>query len=170
MSSPTALRGLVARLYEIDFPAAQSVWVEGLLVLLIELRRAFANDLDKVIILSIIGQQMLRDPTMQTMSHTDARRRPIRDWRGRNTNIDALARTSGIPRESVRRKTNALIADGLVKRVESGGLVIGPGTAAELSPITTVVIEMIDTLMDKYFSMMLEKKLLPANPASSAAD
>jgi hypothetical protein len=163
MTSSSRFRGLVRQLYERDFPTAQSVWVEEFLLLLVELRGAFGNDLDKIIILSLIGQQMLRDPAIPAISHSEASSAPQRQWRGRDTNIDALARASRIPRESVRRKVNELIADEMVERMDSGGLAVRAGIAARLAPSTMVSIAMLDAVFAKYLGLLRDHDLLPAN-------
>lgn len=65
----------------------------------------------------------------------------------RSTNIDAIARASQIPRESVRRKVNELIADALVQRDDDGALSIRAGAAARLAPTTQVTIAMLDAVL-----------------------
>lgn len=170
MPNSSRFRGLVEQLYERDFPTAHSVWVEEFLLLLVELRGTFGNDLDKIIILSLIGQQMLRDPTIPVISHTEARSAPQKRWRGRVTNIDALARASRIPRDSVRRKVNELIADDMVERLASGGLAVRAGIAARLAPSTMVSIAMLDAVFAKYLGLLRDHDLLPADivPASDS--
>lgn len=148
--------GLIADLFEARFPPAQSVWVEGFLTLLVELRRVFGNDLDKVMILSMVGQQMLRDPGMPPLSHSEAQTAPFKTWPGKSTNIDALARASGIPRESVRRKVNELIADNLVARSDQGTLVVSPGASARLAASTGISIRMLDRTVSAYLSMLVD--------------
>lgn len=154
MPNPPALRGLIEQLYATDFPAAQSIWVEAFLPLLVDLRRAFGNDIDKVIILSAIGQQVLRDPSMPALSHEDVQSGPFPDWPGRTTNIDALSRATGIPRESVRRKVNQLMAENLVVRADTGGLAIQAGASAQLASSTMVTIAMLDTIFAKYLTLL----------------
>lgn len=167
MPSSSRYRGLVEQLYERDFPTAQSVWVEEFLLLMVELRSTFGNDLDKIIILSLIGQQMLRDPAIPVISHTEARSAPQTQWRGRDTNIDALARASRIPRESVRRKVNELIAENMVERLDSGGLAVCAGIAARLAPATMVSIAMLDAVFAKYLGLLRDHELLPADVLSA---
>lgn len=76
------------------------------------------------------------------------------------TNIDALARATGIPRESVRRKVNELIAEGLVRRDEENRLGIAAGAAARLAPSTEVTIHMLDNLIATYLAMMSDLQVL----------
>jgi hypothetical protein len=106
---------------------------------------------------------MLRDPAIPAISHSEASSAPQRQWRGRDTNIDALARASRIPRESVRRKVNELIADEMVERMDSGGLAVRAGIAARLAPSTMVSIAMLDAVFAKYLGLLRDHDLLPAN-------
>jgi hypothetical protein len=161
---PPSYRGLVAGLYAQDFAAPQRVWVEGFLTLLVELRRAFGNDMDKVIILSAIGQQRLSDPALSGTSRAELERMDVSPARRITTNIDALARATGIPRESVRRKVNELVADTLVERPAEGGLRIAPGVASRLQASTDVTVEMLDTLFGAYLAMLVAQGRVPPLP------
>lgn len=164
IANPAPYRGLVAGLFAQDFPAAQGVWVEGFLTLLVELRRVFGNDIDKVIILSAIGQQFLTDSNLRPFSRADAEQADFASAPRRTTNIDALARATGIPRESVRRKVNELVAAGLVERPAQGGLRIGHGAAARLERSTGVSVEMLDTLFAAYLAMLVARGRVPPLP------
>jgi hypothetical protein len=156
----TEFSGLVRLLYQTQFPLAQGIWVEGFLELMLELRRVFGNDLDKVIILSTIGQQLLRDGRLPKRSYGDWIGTPPIDLPHRATNIDALARATRIPRESVRRKVNELIADGLVRRDEENRLVIAAGAAARLANSTHVTIEMLDNLIAAYLAILTDLRAI----------
>jgi hypothetical protein len=134
------------------------VWVEAFLTLLVELRRAFGNDMDKVILLSAIGQQHLGDPALSGTSRAKLERMDMVPAMRSATNIDALARATGIPRESVRRKVNELIADKLVERTPEAGLCVAPGVAARLQGSTDVTIEMLDTLFATYLAMLVAER------------
>jgi hypothetical protein len=127
---------------------------------MIELRRVFGNDLDKVLILSTIGQQLLLDGRVPKRSYEDWIGTPPLELPNRATNIDALARATGIPRESVRRKVNELIAEGLVRRDEENRLGIAAGAAARLAPSTEVTIHMLDNLIATYLAMMSDLQVL----------
>jgi hypothetical protein len=159
--------GVVRRLYEIDFRAAHSLWVEEFLGLLLEFRRVFGNDLDKLIIVAAIGQQLLRDRHLPLRSLEEWMGRPLIDRPGRGTNIDALARATGIPRESVRRKVNELLTDGLIFRNDRRMLEIAPGAAARLAGTTEATIIMLDRLVAGYLALANSR---PANQAESVSD
>jgi hypothetical protein len=154
--------GLVRFLFQTRFAEAQGAWVEGFLALLVELRRVFRNDLDKVIILSAIGQQVLRDARLPRRDYEDWVQNPLEDGHGRVTNIDALARATGIPRESVRRKVNELIADRLVSRGDRNALSVAPGAAAQLADSTEISMHMLDRLVGTYLDMMVESEVITA--------
>ncbi|MGL4543112.1 MAG: hypothetical protein ACRCUI_11440 [Polymorphobacter sp.] len=168
MPSSAAFRGLVTQLFSADFPAAQSAWVEEFLLLLVELRHAFGNDIDKVIILSLIGQQFLRTPALPAIPQAATQTGQPPDPARRSTNIDALVRASRIPRESVRRKVNELIADALVERLENGGLAIRAGASARLAPATLVSIGMLDAVFSVYMGRMCDLGLLSAKATPKA--
>jgi hypothetical protein len=158
----SAASGPIRALYETDFAAAQSVWVEAYLELLIAMRARFGSDLDAIILLSAIGQQMLADPGMPVMGEAELRSAPMRTWRYA-TNLDALSRATGIPRETVRRKINALAAEGLVARLPDQTVVIGPGAAQLLAPLTHTTITMLDRVFSGY-SRLLARHSMPSSP------
>lgn len=148
--------GLVRLIYQDRFPDAQGAWVEGFLRLMVELRRVFGNDLDKVIILSAIGQQLLRDARLPSRTYDEWIDEPLVALPDKATNIDALARATGIPRESVRRKVNELIASELVVRNDGHRLTIAPGAAARLAASTEVTVGMLDTLVSTYLALLAD--------------
>lgn len=156
--SPAAdVQGLVVRLMEADFVAAHALWIEGHLRVLAGLRRVFGNDMDKIMVLAAIGQQMLNDPAMAGLA-------PLAEGdvfppinRNRLTNAGSIAAAVGIPRESVRRKINELVAAGWVLRDADGRLSVAPSAATDLRPSTLDGIAMLDSLFGQYLSMMTAK-------------
>ena len=156
--SPSAdVQGLVTRLMAADFVTTHALWVEGHLRILTGLRQVFGNDMDKMMVLAVIGQQMLSDPAMAGRSHGshDASLPPLD--RNRLTNTGSIAAAAGIPRESVRRKVNELVAAGWVTRDDAGGLAVAPLAATDLSPSTLDAIAMLDGLIGQYLTMMIDK-------------
>ncbi len=150
---PDTAGGPIQQLYEVDFAAAQSIWVEAYLELLVAMRARFGSDLDSIILISAIGQQMLADPDLPVMGHAEAESAPERTWRYA-TNLDALARATGIPRETVRRKINALAVEGLVVRLPDQTVVIGPAAAQKLAPLTLTTITMLDRIFTGYTRLL----------------
>lgn len=132
--------------------------------------------MDKVMILSAIGQQYLREPALIAAPRASVERSGVAPGPQSWTNIDALSRATGIPRESVRRKVNELIDAGLVVRPAEGGLHVAPGAAAQLQGSTDVTIEMLDALFGAYFAMLVAQGSVPPlaarqpGPASPEGD
>ena len=69
----------------------------------------------------------------------------------------SIATAVGIPRESVRRKVNELVAAGWVVRDDAGHLAVAPRAAADLGPATLDAIAMLDGLFGQYLTMMIGK-------------
>ena len=86
--------------------------------LLVALRRHFGGDLDRMLVLAIIGSRTLARGRIDGLSYdqfmtgdrTDDERAPI--------NLQSIADYSGIPRETVRRKLRDL------ERFEAGGYAV----------------------------------------------
>lgn len=154
------LRGLVSLLYEQDFPGAHGAWVEGFLALMIELRRVFGNDLDKVIILSTIGQWMVLNAGMPALSYSEVLDAPELHLVGTATTIEGLARTTGIPRESVRRKVEELRKAGMVTRDPERGLVVCLEAAQHLANTTRIEIEALNRLLADYLGRLTTASIL----------
>lgn len=57
MNGNAAFRGLVEDLFRSDFNRYQGLWVEEHLRLMGALRQFFGNDMDKIMIMAVIGQQ-----------------------------------------------------------------------------------------------------------------
>jgi hypothetical protein len=160
-SSPAAnVQGLVFRLMEADFVGAHALWVEGHLRILSGLRRIFGNDMDKIMVLAAIGQQMLNDPAMAGRPLRPDTAMPVKIASSRLTNAGSIAAAVGIPRESVRRKVNELVAAGWVVRDAAGRLAVAPQAATDLGPATLDAIAMLDGLFGQYLTMMIGKGLI----------
>lgn len=160
MTGAQPLRGLVEALIRSDFNRFHGMWVEEHLRLMVALRATFGNDLDKIIILAAIGQQQLRDPTLSRRPYApDATAAPSGNP-ARFTNVDGLAAATGIPRESVRRKVNELIAVGWVVRIGSRRLAIHPRAAVDLEPSTRIVFDMLDRLFAEFAAGLAERGMV----------
>lgn len=161
------LRGETQRLLDAHFVSAQFAWVEGHLSLLCILRSTLGNDLDKVIILALIGQRLLEIAGENAQSAVELERSVIE--KTRLTNIESIATATGIPRESVRRKVIELAKAGWIKRHTSGGLTILPEAAELLLPATAQTGAFLDRLVALFVGMMVEDGRLDVLPASIAA-
>jgi hypothetical protein len=157
MMQGSALRGMVEGLFRSDFNRFQGLWVEEHLRLMKSLRLLFGNDMDKAMIMAAIGQQQLRDPALPKRAYAPARDgAPVGDP-ARFTNVDRIAAATGIPRESVRRKVNELMARGWVVRVGTRALAVHPSAAFDMQPSTGIVFDMLDRLFAEFAAALAER-------------
>lgn len=87
----------------------------GFARLLVTLRRDFGGDLDAMLVLLTLSLGTDRTDWAQTLFVAYA---PVRQTR--LTNTQSIAQATGIPRETVRRKLEAMQARGWVRRDEAG--------------------------------------------------
>jgi hypothetical protein len=90
----------------------------------------FEGDFDLLIITAAVGlaavEHRVRDPDFKTRFGNIDEKLGLDGQRG--TNATSLAATTGLPRETVRRKILRLIELGIVARRDSGDFVLQPGT------------------------------------------
>ncbi|NEX15970.1 MAG: hypothetical protein C1943_04860 [Halochromatium sp.] len=114
------------------WPAHNDAFAE----LLVTLRRHFGGDLDRMLVLAIIGARTLARGRIARMSYDrfmtldrpEADTAPI--------NLQSIAEYSGIPRETVRRKVNDLARLGWIIRRDKGYLIASEKAARDLAPAT----------------------------------
>ena len=117
--------------------------------LLIAGRRA-AGDMDLLLVLSVIGDRnMSEQRTEGQRTHEEL----FEKWIGRpepeNTNAQSIADYTGIPRETVRRKINDLIArDWIVK--DEGKLIVTKKCSDDLAPLTEIGISYLANMLDLF--------------------
>lgn len=132
----------------------QSIWPVHLAAfsrLLRHLRTVFDGDLDLVLILAAISERTPReawesgveDLTNILMSE-DGRQvqKPI--------NIQSVAAYTGIPRETVRRKIERLVAKGWLRRHPDGTISVTGTAAVELEEATGITITYIAEVLAAY--------------------
>ncbi len=99
------------------------------------LNREFENDLAAAIVLGEIAQHSVRDLMKRDLPRSGKAAREFvtreRVKAGlKRCNALSVAESSGIPRETVRRKIDKLVKRGLVSKDERGGLALVPGIGA----------------------------------------
>jgi hypothetical protein len=167
IATEAALRGLVRRLMLERFTETQSIWVEGHLNLLCDLRRILGNDLDKAIILAVVGQRMLRAAITETHSHEQVLAGVEDVIDERLTNIESVTAATGLPRESVRRKVHEMIEAGWMRRTSHGGLAIEPTGAIELQSSTGIAMDLLDLVFARFAGLMVREGWLAIEVAAS---
>jgi len=103
--------------------------------LLVTLRRQFDGDLDRMLVLAVIGSRTLsrgRTDGMCYHSFMDGERADEPP----SINLQSIADYSGIPRETVRRKLQDLERLGWITRQDKGYLVATAKAAGDLEPAT----------------------------------
>ena len=112
------------------------------------LRRQFDGDLDRMLVLAIIGARTLSRGRIDGLSY-DGLLSPDRDARTDPApiNLQSIADYSGIPRETVRRKIRDLEQRGWIVKNENGPLSIAPEAAHALAPATEATLTYLLTVV-----------------------
>jgi hypothetical protein len=92
--------------------------VAPLLDLLIAARQAYGGDIDMVLILLSVGMRQAEHGACRELSYEEVRRGVQASLPGSGTNVRSIAESTGIPRETVRRKVDGLEQAGLLERRE----------------------------------------------------
>jgi hypothetical protein len=114
---PAAVSASEARenTFKSNYIEFQYVFVNFITEHLIDCSKVFAGDLQKVLILAIIGQATLN----MAQRNGDAQGQVPQESAGPIT-ASSLADITGIPRETVRRKLHEIAADGWIERTDDG--------------------------------------------------
>ncbi|WP_405225813.1 winged helix-turn-helix transcriptional regulator [Lentisalinibacter sediminis] len=108
----------------------------GFTALLIECRRCFDGDMDQLLILSVIGDRTLGMNRAKGLNYADFLEGKRAVGIPQRINTQSVADSTGIPRETVRRKIRRLIERGWVKKNEDGTLEVTESAAVDLAPAT----------------------------------
>jgi DNA-binding MarR family transcriptional regulator len=109
--------------------------VEHFTALLIALREQFGGDLDRMLVLAVVGMRSLPPQRVQGRSFAEFQAGQLAQ-QPRPINVQSIAETTGIARETVRRKVAELEAAGWIERGEDGHLVVSPRARDDLAPAT----------------------------------
>lgn len=117
-----------------------SIWPDhltGLTRLLVQLRERFDGDLDLVLVLAVIGSQSRPAPRpTEFASAPDMTNTQHKDESSKRCNFQSVSQSSGIPRETVRRKVSILQNKGWVSRDADGQLSVSLSGANALADET----------------------------------
>ena len=100
--------------------------------LLVTLRRQFGGDLDRMLVLAIIGARTLSRDYIEGLCY-DRFMASERPGEPAPINVQSIADYSGIPRETVRRKVNDLEQLGWIIRSDKGHLTASTKAAEDLA-------------------------------------
>jgi biotin operon repressor len=104
--------------------------------LLITLRRQFGGDLDRMLLLAVIGSRTLAWGRITGLSYSQFKALERSETHAAPINLQSIADYSGIPRETVRRKVQELQRAGWVLKRDDGYLIATTKAAADLAPAT----------------------------------
>jgi hypothetical protein len=108
----------------------------GFLAILIECRRHFGGDLDQMLILTLIGERTLTAQRAKGLSYQSFLAGERGEGAPRRINTQSISDSTGIPRETVRRKLSALVERGWVRKDAGGSYLVTEQAAVELRPAT----------------------------------
>lgn len=104
---------------------------------LVECRKAFGGDLDLFLVMTIIGERTFTARNApDTMTHDDFLQGSVSDLEPAAINLQSIADYSGIPRETVRRKLETLLAMGWIARDENRFMTVTDQAKQSLQPLT----------------------------------
>lgn len=104
---------------------------------LIECRKHFRGDLDRLLLLAVIGDRTLvARKVRKSRSYAEFLQGEFADFKPNAINYQSISEFTGMPRESVRRKVTELMDLGWVRRNEEGFLVATQKASEDLAPLT----------------------------------
>ncbi|MDB5446110.1 MAG: hypothetical protein JWQ97_1427 [Phenylobacterium sp.] len=90
------------------------------------------GDLDKLLIVLVVGMRTVEHKDVETMDLEDVLSGAVETMPSLSTNVRSIADSTGIPKESVRRKVAALVAEGWIRR-DANSLSLAPHAARMLT-------------------------------------
>lgn len=115
--------------------------------LLVLLRRQFGGDLDRMLVLAIIGSRTLSRGRIEGLSYDDFTAMDRPDDEPAPINLQSIADYSGIPRETVRRKLRDLEQLGWIIRRNNGFLIASSKATKDLAPATEATLHYLATVV-----------------------
>jgi hypothetical protein len=115
--------------------------------LLVGLRRQFGGDLDRMLVLAIIGSRTLARGRIDGASYNEFMSRDGPDDEPAPINLQSIADYSGIPRETVRRKLRDLEGLGWIIRHNNGFLIASSKAAQDLAPATEATLRYLASVV-----------------------
>jgi hypothetical protein len=113
----------------------------GFTSLLIECRKHFGGDLNAMLVLAVMGDRTLPSERVRGLSYDDFRSGRRTEVQKKLINVQSIADSTGIPRETVRRKVAWLIERGWVEKDGAGSLLVTAQAAVDLAPATRATFE-----------------------------
>jgi len=104
-------------------------------------RAAFDGDVERAVVLLEIAVRTLQDPRFAGIDLPTVLSGKLGAYPGLSTNMRSIADSSGIPKETVRRKVANLVADGLILR-HGNNLSLSPTASPMLTPLREAILKL----------------------------
>jgi hypothetical protein len=156
----------IERYLKDNFPIAYMRWLNFILEYLIVARRTFDGDLDALIILGVVGQRAHRSRMLGSQSGASGP--------DLQTNASSISETTGIPRQTVRRKLADMEAKGWIAVDKAGRVSIAfneKGEAAaglDLRDLTDFTMHVQSVYVDGLVSDFEQAMRRAAGPGTEA--
>lgn len=124
-----------------------TVHTEEFTRLLLTLRRHFGGDLDRMLVLAVIGSRTLARGGIEGMAYDEFAAGNQTGRQPAPVNLQSISDYSGIPRETVRRKLRDLEATGWVTRHPDGFLMATIEARKDLAPLTEATIRYLQAIV-----------------------
>ena len=122
-----------------QYPRRAKDLLGPLLGLLAKAREACAGDMDTALILLVLAIRAAEHPEFAGLSYQRVETGDLKKVPSLPINVRSLAESMGMPKETVRRKVQALIRHGLIVR-EGRSLRYAPAALVTLSPVCEAII------------------------------
>ena len=136
MSTPESVASLIRG----NYSAVAKDLVAPFVDLLALARTVFGGDLDKLLIVLVVALRTAEDPKVGAVRLEDALSGRLEVYPSLRTNVRSIAESTGVPRETVRRKVADLVAVGWIRR-EGDDLSYTPEASRALTPVREAMID-----------------------------
>jgi hypothetical protein len=133
------------------------IHVEQFCDLLVSLRRCFGGDLELMLVLAVIGSRTMGQRRTHRLSYDEFLTLDRSQSEPGPINLQSIADFSGIPRETVRRKVQALQRAGWVLKRDDGYLIATAQAATDLAPATEATFRYLTAISAACLKAVSEK-------------
>ena len=141
MSPPESVSALLRSNY---VPVAKNL-IGPLVDLLVVARPVVGGDLDKLLIVMVVAQRTAEHPALNPSGLDAALAGRLATFPSLHTNVRSIAESTGLPRETVRRKVAQLVAAGWIAR-DGADLSYKPQASRALTPVREALFELAGRL------------------------
>ena len=103
-------------------------------------RSAFGGDLDKLLIVLVVALRTAEDPKARDLNFDDVLSGELDVYPSLLTNVRSISDSTGVPRETVRRKVAELVAAGWIAR-DGDALSYTPQASRAVGPVRDALID-----------------------------